>query len=119
MLAAARAASEKALDETVVLDVGAHIAITDYFIVTGGHNDRQVRSIVDEIGRAVRAAGGGPPRQVEGLAAAEWVLVDYGDFVVHVFGPEARSFYGLERLWADSARVPFEDARLLAEPAPS
>ncbi len=118
MLAAARAASEKSLDETVVLDVGEHLAITDYFIVTGGRNDRQVRSIVDEVGRAVRAAGGGPPRQVEGLQAAEWVLVDYGDFVVHVFGPEAREFYSLERLWADSVRVPFEDARLVAEPAP-
>jgi len=104
-LAAARAAGEKTLDETVVLDVGEHLAITDYFVITSGRNDRQVRSIVDEIDRRLRMSGGGPPRQVEGLDAAEWVLVDYGDFVVHVFSPEARDLYALERLWADSTRI--------------
>ena len=104
-LAAARAAGEKTLDETVVLDVGEHLAITDYFVITSGRNDRQVRSIVDEIDRRLRMTGGGPPRQVEGLDAAEWVLVDYGDFVVHVFSPEARDLYALERLWADSTRI--------------
>ncbi len=105
---AARAASEKSFDEVVVLDVGALIAITDYFVVASGRNDRQVRAIVDEVSRRVREAGG-TLRQSEGLDDARWVLLDYGDFVVHVFDAEARDYYALERLWADAPRVPLED----------
>lgn len=105
---AARAAASKTLEETVLLDVGDLIGITDYFVVTAGRNDRQVRAIVDEVTKQVREAGGGSVRQVEGLAAATWVLLDFGDLVVHVFDAEARAYYDLERLWADAPRVRFD-----------
>lgn len=91
-----------------MLDVGELIGITDYFVIASGRNDRQVRAIVDEVTRKVREVRGVPPRQVEGLQAAEWVLVDYGDFVVHVFNPEARQYYALERLWSFAPRVSWE-----------
>lgn len=92
-----------------MLDVGELIAITEHFVITSGRNDRQVRAIVDEVGRQLRAAGSGPARQVEGLSDGKWVLLDYGDFVVHVFDSESRQFYALERLWADAKQVAVED----------
>jgi ribosome-associated protein len=107
---AARAAAAKTLDSTVVLDVSDLLVITDHFVISSGRNDRQVRAVVDEITRQVRDAGGGSVRQVEGLDDATWVLLDYGDFVVHVFGTEARAFYALERLWADAPRTEFTAA---------
>jgi ribosome-associated protein len=109
-IVAANAAADKTDDETLLLDVGGQIAITDYFVITSARNDRQVRAVLDAVGEQVRAAGGAPPRQVEGLGDLRWVLMDYGSFVVHVFHAEAREFYGLERLWADAARVDLEPA---------
>jgi len=91
-----------------VLDVGGLLGITDYFVVSAGRNDRQVRAIVDEVARQVKSAGGTSTRRVEGLSAAEWVLVDYGSFVVHVFDVETRERYGLERLWADAGNVDWQ-----------
>ncbi len=108
-LIAARAASAKTLEDTVVLDVGELIGITDYFVITAGRNDRQVRAIVDEISRQVRERTGVSVRQSEGLESMSWVLLDYGDFVVHVFDVEARALYALERLWADAPRVPVDE----------
>lgn len=105
VLVAAAAASSKTMEETVVLDVGPILGITDYFVITAGRNERQVRAVVDEVTAKVREAGGGPVRQTEGLSAATWVLLDFGDFVVHVFDAEARGYYGLERLWGDAERV--------------
>lgn len=104
---AARAASAKTLEDTVVLEVGDLIAITDYFVIASGRNDRQVRAIVEEVQRAVRSAGGRPLRS-EGLEDARWVLLDYGDFLVHVFDGEARDYYALERLWSDAPRVDWD-----------
>lgn len=104
---AAQAATAKTLEETVLLEVGELIGITDYFVVTGGRNDRQVRAVVDEVQRSVRERGGKLLRS-EGLDDARWVLLDYGEFIVHVFDAEARAFYGLERLWSDASRVEFE-----------
>lgn len=109
-LAAARAAAAKTLESTTVLDVGDLLGITDYFVVTAGRNDRQVRSIVDEVSLRVRDASGAATRRVEGLAGGEWVLLDYGSFVVHVFGIEARERFGLERLWSDAPTVAWEPA---------
>lgn len=108
-LIAARAASVKTLEETVVLDVGELIGITDYFVITAGRNDRQVRAIVDEISRQVREHTGSSVRQTEGLESMSWVLLDYGDFVVHVFDLEARALYALERLWADASRIAWDE----------
>jgi ribosome-associated protein len=109
-LVAARAAAAKTLETTVVLDVGDLIGITDYFIITAGRNERQVRSIVDEVSRRLRELAGLSARQVEGLEGSHWVLLDYGDFVVHVFDTAARSLYSLERLWADAPRVVVDDS---------
>ena len=107
---AARAAASKTLEETVVLDVGPLIAITDYFVITSGRNDRQVHAIVDEVSRQVREAKGGSVQRSEGLGDANWVLLDYGDFVVHVFDVTSRLTYSLERLWADAPRVSLDEA---------
>jgi ribosome-associated protein len=108
-LVAARAASAKSLEDTVVLDVGDLIGITDYFVITAGRNDRQVRAIVDEISRQVREQSGVSARQTEGLESMSWVLLDFGDFVVHVFDIESRRLYALERLWADAPRIALDE----------
>jgi ribosome-associated protein len=84
--------------------------ITDSFVITSAPNDRLVRTIAEEVERRVKEAGGPAPLRVEGLREAEWVLLDYGDFVVHVFLEETRRFYDLERLWADAPRVEWEEA---------
>jgi ribosome-associated protein len=115
-LIAAEAAASKTMEPTLVIEVGPLIGITDYFVITAGRNDRQVRSIVDEVTSRVRAAGGGSVRRIEGLQAATWVLLDFGDFVVHVFDAEAREYFGLERLWADAPRVEW-DSELSSESA--
>jgi ribosome-associated protein len=105
---AAGAASAKTIEPTVVIEVGDLIAITEYFVISSGSNDRQVRAIAEEVERQVKGNGGLSPRAVEGLDDARWVLMDYGDFVVHVFSDEARSFYDLERLWSDAPRLAWE-----------
>ncbi len=109
VLAAARAAAAKTDEETVVLEVGEVLAITGYFVITGGRNPRQVKTVAEEVEAAVVAAGGPKPLRTEGLDSLRWVLLDYGDFVVHVLLDEARAYYELERLWADVARVEWRD----------
>lgn len=105
---AAGAASAKTVEPTVVIEVGDLIAITDYFVISSGSNDRQVRAIAEEVERQVKISGGTSPRAIEGLDDARWVLMDFGDFVVHVFDHETRRFYDLERLWSDAPRVAWE-----------
>jgi ribosome-associated protein len=104
-LIAARAADDKLGVDTVVVDVGDVLVVTDLFVITSGTNARQVKAIVDEIEEQVADGGGPRPLRVEGLATLEWVLLDYGAFVVHVFNTEQRAFYQLERLWGDRPRV--------------
>ena len=106
---AAQAASSKKGSDTVILDVGEVLAITDSFVITSASNDRLVRAIAEEIEKRIKEDGGPSPARTEGLREAEWVLLDYGDFVVHVFLEETRRFYDLERLWADAPRVGWED----------
>ncbi|HLF99029.1 MAG TPA: ribosome silencing factor [Acidimicrobiia bacterium] len=108
-LAAASAAASKKGEAIVVLDVGPILAITDYFVIASGTNDRQVRTIVDEVERQLKDRFDIAPLRVEGAAEGQWVLMDYGDFWVHVFLDETRHYYELERLWSDAARVPFRD----------
>jgi ribosome-associated protein len=105
VMVAAGAACSKTDDPTVVLDVGDLLGITDHFVITSGTNVRQVRTIAEEVERRVKEQAGDAPRYVEGLDDARWVLLDYGQFVVHVFLEEARHYYNLERLWADAPRV--------------
>ena len=107
---AARAASSKGAEDTIILEIGPVLAICDAFVLTSGRNTRQVKTIAEEVEAKVKAEGGGSPRRVEGLAQAEWVLLDFGDFAVHVFLDEARRFYELERLWSDVPRIEWEEA---------
>ena len=106
---AARAAAEKKGEETIILEVGGVLAITDAFVITSASNDRLVRTIAEEIEASVKAAGGPAPIRIEGLDDARWVLLDYGDFVVHVFLDEVRRYYDLERLWADAPVIEWDD----------
>jgi ribosome-associated protein len=105
VVAAARGADAKTEAETVVLDVGDVLAITTYFVITSGRNARQVRTITEAVEAAVDDVGGPKPLRIEGLDGHQWVLVDYGDFVVHVFNDESREYYELERLWGDMPRL--------------
>ena len=107
---AARAAADKMGQDTVVLEVGQVLAITDHFVITSAANGRQVRAIVDEVEQQIKDSGGPGPIRSEGLDDARWVLMDYGDFVVHVFLDEVRRYYDLERLWADAPRLQWEAA---------
>lgn len=102
---AARAAASKTDDATVVMDVGDLLVVTGHFVVTSAGNSRLVRAVADEVERVVAEAGGPRPRRVEGRDTLEWVLMDYGDFVVHVFDSQTRDYYDLERLWRDAPRV--------------
>ncbi len=103
-LAAVVADDRKAID-TLIIDVGDVLAVTDHFVITSAANPRQVNAVVDAIEHEVKLAGGPSPLRVEGKEEREWVLMDYGAFVVHVFGSEQRDFYQLERLWGDRARL--------------
>lgn len=116
VMAAARAAAAKTDEETLILEVGEVLAITGYFVITGGRNARQVKSVAEEIEAAVVAAGGPKPLRIEGFDSLRWVLLDYGDFVVHVLLDEARAYYELERLWSD---VPLIDWREPADNQPA
>ena len=98
------AASEKKAMNVVVLDLREIASFTDYFVIVSGANERQVQAISDEVYETLKKAGHAAAR-VEGYKTAEWILLDYGDFVVHVFEQKARKFYDLERLWRESKRV--------------
>ena len=93
-----------------MLDVGEILAITDAFVITSAGNSRLVKAVVDEVEAVLTQAGGPKPRRIEGLGELEWVLMDYGDFVVHVFLDEARHFYELERLWGDVGRLDWAES---------
>jgi ribosome-associated protein len=107
-VAAARAAAAKQADHIAILDVHGLIVITDYFVICSGSSERQVRTIVEEIEKALRALDRKPVRR-EGETEARWVLLDYVDLVVHVFAEEEREYYDLERLWGDAPRSSWED----------
>ena len=97
------AAADKKAREPVVIDVGDLLAITDHFLICSAQSDRQVKTIAEEVERKLREEGRRPLR-TEGTPENGWVLVDYGDFVVHVFTDEMRAYYDLERLWKDAPR---------------
>lgn len=101
---AVEAARDKKAEELTVLDLRAAAGFTDYFVICTGTNARQIRAIADGVMVALSAKGA-EPAHVEGYDRSEWILLDYFDFVVHVFAPETRLFYGLERLWGNAERV--------------
>ncbi len=113
---AARAADAKGGRDVVVLHVGPVLAVCEHFVIASGSNTRQVRTIAEEVEDRVAKAGGPRPIRVEGKNDLQWVLLDYGDLVVHVFLEETRQYYDLERLWSDVPRVACEPDRP-AEPA--
>jgi ribosome-associated protein len=108
---AVRAALAKKAERVVVLDLRRTQAFTDFFVVCSGQNARQVKAIVDSVEETLRKACQQKPVAIEGYGESEWVLVDYFDFVVHVFTPETREFYALERLWGSATRAEFDDER--------
>jgi ribosome-associated protein len=103
VMALAAAEDKKAL-APVVLDLQSVANFTDYFVIVSGANSRQVQAIADEVADRLKKAGTRAAR-IEGYRAAEWVLLDYGDFIVHVFDQKSRGFYDLERLWRDAAKL--------------
>jgi ribosome-associated protein len=107
-LLAASAAADKKGTDIVIVEVGPVLVITEYFVVVTGSNDRQVKAIVDEVEKRLKGAGLAVIGR-EGEQQATWVLLDFGEIVVHVFQPAERDFYRLERLWSDAPRVPLPD----------
>lgn len=103
------AASDRQAHDLVVLDLRRAAGFTDFFLVCSGNNQRQIRAIADSVIDAL-AGQGVKPAHLEGYDRSEWVLVDYFDFVVHIFAPETRMFYGLERLWANAERISLDKA---------
>jgi ribosome-associated protein len=101
---AIQAAEDKKAFDVAVLDLKKAAGFTDYFVICSGANARQVRAIADAVIEALRERGV-KPAHVEGHDRSEWVLLDYFDFIVHVFGRETRMFYGLERLWGNAEPV--------------
>jgi ribosome-associated protein len=105
---AARAAAEKLGVETLVIDVGDVIGITDFFVITSCNNQRHMQSIREEIEMKISKEEDLKPIRVEGKESEQWMLIDYGIFVVHIFDRESRSFYNLERLWLDQPTLNWE-----------
>lgn len=102
---ALKCASEKKAFDMVALDLRPIASFTEFFLIASGANQRQVQAIADEINEQLRKQLDTRPVRVEGYNSADWVLLDYGDFVVHIFNGEARDFYDLARLWRDAGRV--------------
>ncbi|HNV03607.1 MAG TPA: ribosome silencing factor [Vicinamibacterales bacterium] len=109
LVRAARAAAEKKATDVVALDLRQVQAFTDFFLICTGQNTRQVRAIADAV-EAALGKHGEKPAHVEGYDRANWILLDYFSFVVHVFAPEARAFYDIERLWGSASRLSLPDA---------
>jgi ribosome-associated protein len=106
---AIEAAADKQALDVVVLDLRKAAGFTDFFLICSGGNARQIRAIADGIQEAL-ASEGAKPSHVEGYQRSEWVLLDYFDFIVHIFAREPRVFYGLERLWGNAEEVPLDVA---------
>jgi ribosome-associated protein len=102
---AIRCASEKKAFNMVALDLRSIASFTEFFIIASGANQRQVQAIADEINEQLKKQLKARPVRIEGYSGAEWVLLAYGDFIVHIFNKESREFYDLERLWRDATKV--------------
>ena len=105
---AAEAAADKLAEDIIAFDVGEHLFITDAFLLCSAPNDRQVRAVVDEVRRRLTDIGAKPVRR-EGEREGRWVLLDYGDIVVHIQHSDERAYYALERLWKDCPVLPLPE----------
>lgn len=106
---AIRCAADKKAEKMVGLDLRPVASFTEFFVLCSGTNQRQVQAIADEISEQLKKQMKRKPIRMEGYSGAEWVLLDYGDFVFHVFEKEARDFYDLERLWRDATKIDLPD----------
>ena len=106
---AARAAADKKATDVVILDVSDILAVAETFVIASATNARQVRTIAEEVEEHLKIEADVAPRQIEGLSDASWVLLDYGDVIVHVFLAATRAYYDLDRLWADAPRIDWDD----------
>jgi ribosome-associated protein len=111
---AVRAALEKKAMDVVVLDLRKTPAFTDFFVLCSGQNPRQAKAIADAVEEELRAAKV-RPAHVEGYDRADWILMDFFTFIVHVFSPQTREFYALERLWGDAERIEMSDEQKSAQ----
>ena len=106
-LVAARAADDKQGLDITILDVSSVLAITEVFVITSASNSRQVKTIASEVTDKVRETLGRSPLHSKGAGEQQWVLLDYGDVVIHIFADEARRFYEIERLYSDMPKIAF------------
>jgi len=106
-LIAAESAAEKKAENVMAIEVAELLVVTDYFVIATGRTDQQVRAIADEVERGLLERGKIKPIGREGVSEGKWVLLDYGDLVIHVFQPQEREFYRLEKLWGDAPRLAF------------
>lgn len=104
---AARAAAEKLATDIVVMDVSQYMPIVDCFVLASADNERQVSAIMDEVEDALREEGA-KPKSRQGVRESRWILLDFGDIVVHIMRNQEREYYGLDRLWADAELIPVE-----------
>jgi len=111
---AAEAASDKKAEDIIALDVSQLLDVTEYFVIATGRTNVQVRAIADEVELQLREKAGEKPIGREGIGEDKWILLDYGDFVVHVFQPQERDFYRLEKLWGDAPRLELAAAPAIA-----
>jgi ribosome-associated protein len=102
---AVRCVAEKKGMDIRVLDLRQIASFTEFFVVASGANQRQVQAIADEITEQLKKQLNSRPNRIEGYTSGEWVLLDFGDFIVHIFDKDAREFYDLERLWRDAQKV--------------
>ncbi len=116
---AAEAASDKKAEDIVAIEVAKLLVVTDFFVICTGTNDRQVKAIAEHIEDRLRDELGVKPIGREGESEGRWVLLDFVDVVVHVFQPEERDFYRLERLWSDAPRLALPDTVIGQMPAQS
>jgi ribosome-associated protein len=108
---AVKAAHAKQAVDVVVLDLHKAGGFTDYFVICTGNNPRQINAIADSVEDTLKADLGERPHLAEGIEKSEWILLDYFNFVVHVFSRDCRAFYGLERLWGNADRIAFTDEK--------
>lgn len=112
---------DKKATDVLILHVAKLTSVADYLVLSSADSDRQTRAIADHVDGILSREGNGP-LSIEGKASSQWVLMDFGDVVVHIFRQDARHHYGLERLWADAKRVPVgtsvPDRPVVAKPAP-
>lgn len=102
---AIRCAADKKAFDIVGLDLRDIASFTEYFVIASGSNQRQVQAVADEVNEQLKKQLGSRPVRIEGYNSADWVLLDYGDFVFHIFNGESRDFYDLARLWRDARKV--------------